>query len=314
MNEKIHYDDFVEQIALESGYDNDTVREYLSVMFETIVEESTKGNLVKLRNFGSFQPRWYKAKRGINPQTGQPLDILPHYHIHFASSKVLQNALNNEPPKSFLSRLILPSLVVLLAAILIYLNTSTNELVTIKTVKQVEQEQAIVTIVNEPVETVDEDVIETPIVEEPVKLVIEEAVVVIQEPIAPTKPSNIPLYPGSHRVTANETLSTIGSKVYGSKGYWPLLYSANNSKVLNPDLILRGSSLVVPDKTESKLLYSSYMDVHNAYMQRDLMSKSFWILCEGSHFMGKDFQMYLKDKLIPVEYAIIEKCSPKGVK
>ena len=105
MNEKIHYDDFVEQIVLESGYDHDTVREYLGVMFETIVTESTKGKLVKLRNFGSFQPRWYKAKRGINPQTKQPLDILPHYHIHFASSKALQNALNNEPPKPFFTKI-----------------------------------------------------------------------------------------------------------------------------------------------------------------------------------------------------------------
>lgn len=53
------------------------------------------------------------------------------------------------------------------------------------------------------------------------------------------------------------------------------------------------------------------MDVHNAYMQRDMMSKSFWVLCEGTHFLGKDFKMYLKDKLSPAEYPIIEVCSPK---
>ena len=319
MNEKIHYDDFIEQIVLESGYDNDTVREYLGVMFETIVTENTKGNLVKLRNFGSFQPRWYKAKRGINPQTKQPLDILPHYHIHFASSKALQNALNNEPPKSFLQKLILPALVVLVAVLLVYFNTLTNEPVTVNTVKQLQEVQTIVTTVNEPVEPVIEKLMEPEVVEEMAPEAIEEAVVmqepvvISQKPIPSTKPSKIPLYPGSHRVTANESLSTIGSKVYGSKGYWPLLYSANNSKISNPDLILSGYSLVVPDKTESKQLYSSYMDVHNAYMQRDLMSKSFWILCQGTHFMDKDFQMYLKKQLSPSEYPIIEKCS-NGIK
>lgn len=314
MNEKVHYDDFIERIALESGYDNDTVKEYLSVMFETIVTQNTKGNLVKLRNFGSFQPRWYRAKRGINPQTKQPLDILPHYHIHFASSKVLQNAVNNEPSKPFSLKLILASLAVLLAVILIYFNTSTNEPVTAKTVKQEQQVQAIVTTANEPVKPVIEEFIEPQIVEETEHQVIQEPVVIPKKLISPTKPSNIPLYPGSHTVTANESLSAIGLKVYGNKGYWPLLYSANNSKVSNPNLILRGHTLVVPDKTQSKPLYSSYMDVHNAYMQIDLMSESFWILCEGSHFMGKNFQMYLKKKLIPREYAIIQKCSPKGFK
>ena len=324
MNEKIHYDDFIEQIALESGYDNDTVRQYLSGMFETIVIESTKGNLVKLRNFGSFQPRWYKAKRGINPQTKQPLDILPHYHIHFASSKVLQNALNNEPPKPFLSKLILPSLAILVAALLWYFNTSTNEPVAVETVEQVQEAQTIVTIENEPVEPILEQLIEEEVVEEQVHeiiqepeaiqeaKVIEEPEVVSEEPITSIKPSEIKLYPGSHTITTNESLSTIGSKIYGTKGYWPLLYSANTSKISNPDLILRGYSLVIPDKTDSKILYSSYLDVHNAYMQRDLMSKSFWILCEGSRFMGKDFKMYLKKKLPPSEYPIIEQCSPKG--
>ena len=317
MNEKIHYDDFVEQIVLESGYDNDTVRKYLGVMFETIVTQNTKGNLVKLRNFGSFQPRWYKAKRGINPQTQQPLDILPHYHIHFASSKALQNALNNEPPKPFLQKFILPVLAVLLAALLVYFTTSTNEPVTVKTVKQVQEVQTIVTTANEAVEPVIEKLIEPEVVDEMAPEVIEEAVVIQepvvipQKPIPSIKPSKIPLYPGSHTVTANESLSTIGSKIYGSKGYWPLLYSANNSKILNPDLIFRGYSLVVPDKTALKPLYSSYMEVHNAYMQRDLMSKSFWILCEGTHFMGKDFQMYLKKQLSPSEYPIIEQCSSK---
>jgi len=297
MNEKIHYDEFVEQIVEESGYDHNTVREYLSAMFETIVTESTKGNAVKIRNFGSFQPRWYKAKKGINPQTGEPLIILPHYHIHFASSRVLKNAVNGEASGSFLQKLIFPSLVVLLIVLLMYFfNTSSDEPVTQKIVKEVKQEKVVVV----------EKVEEPKVLEEPEELIIKKPEVIVQEPVAIPKKS----YPGIHKVGANETLSVIGMNIYGTKKYWPLLYTANDSKVLNPDLILRGAVLVVPDKTESKSLYSSYMDVHKAYMQRDKMSKSFWILCEGSQFLGKDFQIYLKKKLIPAEYAIIEKCSP----
>jgi DNA-binding protein HU-beta len=297
MNEKIHYDQFVEEIAQKSGYDQDTVREYLSVMFETIIMESTHGNSVKLRNFGSFQPRWYKAKRGINPQTGQPLDILPHYHIHFASSKVLKNALNDES-KSFFPKFILVLIVALLAAILIYFTTFTSETVSEKIVKEEELVKAVV-----------EKVIEPQVVEEEAPQVIEKAVETVQKTITSSKQSKTKLYPGNYTVRTNDTLSAIGLEVYGNKGYWPLLFSANNSKVSNPDLIFSGDSLVVPDKTDSKELYSSYMDVYNAYMQIDKMSKSFWILCEGTHFMGKDFQIYLKEELNSAEYPIIERCS-----
>lgn len=297
MNEKIHYDEFVEQIVLKSGYDEETVREYLSVMFETIIMENTHGNPVKLRNFGSFQPRWYKAKRGINPQTGEPLDILPHYHIHFASSKVLKNALNDEPEESsFLLKLILFLIVALLAGFLFYFTQSVEKSVERKIVKEVE--------VTEEVKPVEQKVLEPKVVEDQEVEVKQQVAHTIEE-TETTKPK----YPGSYKIQLNDTLSEIGSEVYGNKGYWPLLFSANNSKLSDPDLILSGDSLVVPDKIDSKQLYSSYMEVHNAYKQRFQIGKSFWILCEGTNFIGKDFQIYLKDQLTPVEYPIIQRCS-----
>ena len=101
MHKSVPFDDFIEQVALESGYDYDTAKTYVESMFETIVQESTKGLNVKIRNLGSFQPRWYKAKRGINPQTQQPLDILPHYHIHFATSKELEKMINSNGSSKF---------------------------------------------------------------------------------------------------------------------------------------------------------------------------------------------------------------------
>lgn len=314
MNQKIHYDDFIEQIVLESGYDYDTVKDYVGVMFETIVTQSTKGESVKIRNFGSFQPRWYKAKRGINPQTKQPLDILPHYHIHFASSKALENALNSKPSKPIFVKLILLSLAVLLASLLVYFNISINETNSIKTIKPIQELQSSLQISDEstkPIKTIIEKIAEPQIVKEEVNQVIQDPIIVSQKSTPIIQPKNVPLYSASHTITANESLSVIGLKVYGNKGFWPLLYSANNSKVLNPDLIFTGYSLVIPEKTASKTLYISYMDVYNAYMQRGLIGESYWILCEGSKFIGEDFKIYLKKKLTQKKYKIIEKCSSK---
>lgn len=315
MNEKISYEDFVEQISQRSGYDEDSVRDYLSNMFETVVTQSTKGNSVKIRNFGSFQPRWYKAKKGINPQTGQPLIILPHYHIHFASSKVLEDAVNDESSRSFLFKVILVSLIALLIAIAIYFMSSSSEPETVEPKKQTETTQVANSSENKVIEPVFEEEKEVQTMDEPEELIIQKPEVIVQEPIHETKPkqSKAPLYPGTHTVLANETLSEVGSKIYGTKKYWPLLYTANISKVVSPDLILKDSTLKVPDKKESRPLYSSYIDVHKAYLKQDKMGKSFWILCEGAKIMGKDFKKYLEKKLTPADYAIIEVCSPKGI-
>lgn len=128
MNQKVHFDDFIRQVALESGFDVDTARAYVEALFETIVEENSKGEPVKIQKFGSFQPRAYKAKRGINPQTLQPLEILPHYHIHYAVSKGLEETLNNgeksmkialdEPKPKLLGRVILVAIIALLIGLL----------------------------------------------------------------------------------------------------------------------------------------------------------------------------------------------------
>jgi DNA-binding protein HU-beta len=323
MDEKINYDDFVEQISQESGYESDTVREYLSGMFETVVTETTKGKKVKLRGFGSFQPRWYKAKRGINPQTGQPLDILPHYHIHFASSKILDDKVNNKIPWPFIVRVLLASLVVLLIALLIFFSTSGDRAAKNKQEKEpqtvvTKDNKAVAPVVeelgHEPVQKKVEHIKEPEVAEEP-KVIEEPESKVIHEPkpqetVVVKKKKNKLLYPGSYRVTQNESLSTIGSKIYGLKGYWPLLFSANSSKILNPDLILKGDTLVVPDKTGFKKLYTPYMDVHKAYKDYGEIKKSSWILCQGSNFLGADFNVYLKKKLTPSEYKIINRCKP----
>jgi DNA-binding protein HU-beta len=321
MDEKINYDDFVEQISQESGYESDVVREYLSGMFETIVAETTKGKKVKLRNFGSFQPRWYKAKRGVNPQTGQPLDILPHYHIHFASSKILDDKINNKIPWPLILKVFLTSLVVLIIALIIFFSTSTDEPVMQKQEKQPKTVVAKDDKVLEPIveelahEPIQKQVTQEPVaIEEPEAIdepnVTQEPKTIAKKPVASKKRKNKLLYPGSYKVTQSESLSTIGSKIYGLKGYWPLLFSANTSKIVNPDLILRGDTLIVPDKTGFKTLYEPYIVVHKAYKNQGEMEKSSWILCQGSNFMGADFKVYLKKTLTAAEFEITSKCEP----
>jgi len=94
MNEKIHFDDFAEQVALEVGVDVDTAKDYIYTMFETIIEENEKGEWVKIRNFGSFHPVHNKQKRARNPQTGNFMTVPAHYHVNFKPSETLSKVVN----------------------------------------------------------------------------------------------------------------------------------------------------------------------------------------------------------------------------
>ena len=94
MNEKIHFDDFAEQVALEVGVDVDTAKDYIYTMFETIIEENEKGEWVKIRNFGSFHPVHNNARQARNPQTGNMMTIPAHYHVNFKPSETLSTIVN----------------------------------------------------------------------------------------------------------------------------------------------------------------------------------------------------------------------------
>ena len=302
MNDKIAFSEFVEQVALESGYDVDTARQYVEDMFETIVEESAKGRYVKVRNFGSFQPRRYEAKRGINPQTGQPIEILPHYHIHFAVSKDLEKTINrgktstpislNEPSNGILGKLVTVLLVALLGA-WIYRAFFMPDIDVHKVIKTPKQ------------------VVVAPIVEESITY---EEPAPIESKVIPKEPEPVIerlLFPGTYTVKKNETLSHIGLKIYKNSSFWPLIYQANRDKLNDPDKIQAGMRLTIPDLSKGKALQKAYIAVHDNYIKVDKMSKSFWILCEGAKFMGSDFQEVLARKLHPYEYKIIKKCSLK---
>ena len=306
MSEKVHFDDFVEQVALESGYDTDTARAYVEDLFETIMEENSKGRWVKLRNFGSFKPKWYKAKRGINPQTKQALDILPHYHINFKSSQDLEKILNSDqtlnpialetPTNRFLDKLLVVILLIIGVWIVKALMFSDDPVVPPLELKEEVQSQSVK---EEPVEK-----------ELPVEVGIEP----VQEVLAqmPEDGDRKILYPGVHTVSQDQTLSQIGLDIYEDAVYWPLIFTANSQRVSDPDKIFKDSTLTIPNKSEGSGLHNAYMDVYGAYMDVDKMARSFWVLCKGAKLIGKEFQGFLMKKLHPMEYKIIQKCVNKA--
>ena len=306
MNEKIHFDDFVEQVSLEAGYDIDTARDYVEKMFETIIEESTKGRNVKIQNFGSFQPRWYKAKHGINPQTKQPLEILPHYHIHYAVSKGLEQTLNSgekvtkitiDEKPSILGRIMVVAFIALLVT-LFYRSFFMPE-------------PEIIKLPTQQVETPAKEVVLPKAVEKEVEVVqnAEEPVVVdkVIEEVAPVVTKE--MLPTHYKVKEQETLSEISVSLYGNSIYWPQLFESNQRKVSSPDLLLKGITLKVPKQSEGNILQKAYLTAYKSYLSADKMSQSFWTLCSGVRYMGSDFVDYLSHHIDKSDMRVIKRCN-----
>jgi len=70
--------------------------------------------------------------------------------------------------------------------------------------------------------------------------------------------------PGEYKVIANDSLSAISEKLYGSQEFWPVLARTNN--IVNPNVIFVDSTLKIPQKSEVEQIKSE-MSVMNYKVQ-----------------------------------------------
>lgn len=69
-------------------------KEALEVMLEKICVALIKGEKVTLRNFGTFIVKCHEARKGVNPQNGQALDVPRKWVVKFNSCKALKAAVD----------------------------------------------------------------------------------------------------------------------------------------------------------------------------------------------------------------------------
>lgn len=64
-------------------------------LFNKIKDTLEGGEDVKIKGFGKFQVRFKWARRGRNPQTGEPIMIRPRRTVTFKVSKKLRDHMNS---------------------------------------------------------------------------------------------------------------------------------------------------------------------------------------------------------------------------
>lgn len=64
------------------------------VLFDGVKKALENGEVVKIREFGTFYIHDKKARRAYNPNTQEPIDVPPRKVIKFKVSKILNERIN----------------------------------------------------------------------------------------------------------------------------------------------------------------------------------------------------------------------------
>ena len=85
--------ELIEAITKETGLSKADSKRALEAFTGTVTKQLKKGATVRLIGFGTFSVRKRKARKGINPQTGEEIRIKARKVPHFAPGSELKNAL-----------------------------------------------------------------------------------------------------------------------------------------------------------------------------------------------------------------------------
>lgn len=86
--------DFISAVSEKTGMNKKESEEALKAVLDVITEEVIKGKRVSLPSFGTFTLKERSARKGRNPQTGEPLDIAASKSPAFSVAKAWKDAAN----------------------------------------------------------------------------------------------------------------------------------------------------------------------------------------------------------------------------
>ena len=86
--------ELVVAVADTSGLSRSDASKAVESVFDTISSALSKGDEVRLVNFGTFSVARRKASTGRNPRTGEPMSIKASTQPKFKPGKALKDAVN----------------------------------------------------------------------------------------------------------------------------------------------------------------------------------------------------------------------------
>jgi DNA-binding protein HU-beta len=87
--------ELVDAVASDAGVERKQAESVLSAFFDTVTVEAKRGGKVAWPGFGHFTTTRRAARRGRNPQTGEPVRIKATTAMKFTPSSTLKETLNS---------------------------------------------------------------------------------------------------------------------------------------------------------------------------------------------------------------------------
>ncbi len=86
--------ELAQQVASRGGVDGSQAKAAVDAVFETIADELSSGNEVSVSGFGKFSVADRAARQGVNPATGEKIQIAASKAAKFSPASGLKNKLN----------------------------------------------------------------------------------------------------------------------------------------------------------------------------------------------------------------------------
>jgi len=83
MSDKIRFSELVEKIAEETGASKQLIHDLLRETVDLAKEGLAEDGRISLTGLGHFKLKWHDARQGINPQTGETIEIPAQNRVHF---------------------------------------------------------------------------------------------------------------------------------------------------------------------------------------------------------------------------------------
>jgi len=96
MSNKITFSDLVERIAEETGASKRLIHGLFKEMVTVSKEGLLRDGQVYITGLGTFKLKWRDARQGINPQTGEPIEIPAQNRVYFKPEAALRRFINQE--------------------------------------------------------------------------------------------------------------------------------------------------------------------------------------------------------------------------
>ena len=92
MADTVNKGQLVDTLAESTGLGKKDVKAVVDGVFDHISEHLTRGDKVQITGFGSFEVRERAARQGVNPSTGDKIDIAASKSPAFKAGKSLRDS------------------------------------------------------------------------------------------------------------------------------------------------------------------------------------------------------------------------------